>query len=134
MIDLHLLLLPNAYCPPDGLAHESARPPGAHEDDVREVLQVEAHTPALYVDEENHVLAAEVALRVAQDGGHYMKGWYRTVADWNPLSHIVEGMQGFMNHDLSASQFAKSWLLPLVIAIISIAFSLRALSNRLAAS
>ena len=65
---------------------------------------------------------------------HYMKGWYRTVADWNPLSHIVEGMQGFMNHDLSASQFAKSWLLPLVIAIISIAFSLRALSNRLAAS
>jgi ABC-type polysaccharide/polyol phosphate export permease len=63
-----------------------------------------------------------------------MKGWYRTVADWNPLSHIVEGMQGFMNHDLSASQFAKSWLLPLVIAIISIAFSLRALSNRLAAS
>jgi hypothetical protein len=43
-------------------------------------------------------------------------------------------MQGFMNHDLSASQFAKSWLLPLVIAIISIAFALRALSNRLAAS
>jgi ABC-2 type transport system permease protein len=65
---------------------------------------------------------------------HYMKGWYRTVADWNPLSHIVEGMQGFMNHDLSAAQFAKSWLLPLVIAIISIAFALRALNNRLAAS
>ena len=65
---------------------------------------------------------------------HYMKGWYRAVADWNPISHIVEGMQGFMNQELSASQFAKSWLLPLVIALISIAFALRALNNRLAAS
>ncbi len=65
---------------------------------------------------------------------HYMKGWYRTVADWNPLSHIVEGMQGFMNHELSASQFAKSWLIPLVLAVIGIAFALRALNKRLAAS
>ena len=65
---------------------------------------------------------------------HYMKGWYRTVADWNPMSHIVEGMQGFMNHELSAAQFAKSWLIPFVFAVAGIAFALRALNNRLASS
>lgn len=65
---------------------------------------------------------------------HYMKGWYRTVADWNPMSHIVEGMQGFMNHGLSASQFAKSWLVPFIFAVAGVAFALRALNNRLASS
>lgn len=64
---------------------------------------------------------------------HYMSGWYRTVADWNPMSHIVEGMQGFMNQDLSITQFMKAWLIPLAIAIISIAFALRTLQRRLAA-
>jgi ABC-2 type transport system permease protein len=65
---------------------------------------------------------------------HYMTGWYRTVADWNPMSHIVEGMQGFMNHDLAADQFVKAWLIPLAIAIVGIAFALRSLNKRLAAS
>ena len=65
---------------------------------------------------------------------HYMSGWYRTVADWNPMSHIVEGMQGFMNQDLSITQFYKAWLIPLAIAIISISFALRSLTKRLAAS
>ncbi len=65
---------------------------------------------------------------------YYMSGWYRTVADWNPLSHVVEGMQGFMNQDLDISQFLKAWLIPLAIAIISIAFALRTLQRRLAAS
>jgi ABC-type polysaccharide/polyol phosphate export permease len=65
---------------------------------------------------------------------HYMSGWYRTVADWNPMSHIVEGMQGFMNQDLSITQFYKAWLIPLAIAVISILFALRTLKKRLAAS
>lgn len=65
---------------------------------------------------------------------HYMHGWYRTVADWNPMSHIVEGMQGFINHDLALSQFVRAWLIPLAIATISIAFALRTLKRRLAAS
>ncbi|NDD98003.1 MAG: ABC transporter permease [Actinobacteria bacterium] len=65
---------------------------------------------------------------------HYMTGWYRTVADWNPMSHIVEGMQGFMNHDLAADQFVKAWLIPLAVAVIGIAFALRSLNKRLAAS
>lgn len=63
----------------------------------------------------------------------YMTGWYRTVADWNPLSHIVEGMQGFMNHPLAADMFWRAWLIPLGLAIASITFGLRALSQRLAA-
>lgn len=65
---------------------------------------------------------------------HYMSGWYGTVADWNPMSHIVEGMQSFVNQDLQASQFLRAWLIPLGIAVISIAFALRTLSKRLAAS
>lgn len=65
---------------------------------------------------------------------HYMSGWYRTVADWNPMSHIVEGMQSFMNQDLQASQFLRAWLIPLGIAVISISFALRTLSKRLASS
>ncbi len=65
---------------------------------------------------------------------HYMSGWYRTVADWNPISHIVEGFQGFINQELDFSQFAKAWLLPLAIATVSIFFALRSLSKRLAAS
>jgi ABC-type polysaccharide/polyol phosphate export permease len=65
---------------------------------------------------------------------HYMSGWYRTVADWNPMSHIVEGMQSFVNMDLQASQFLRAWLIPLGIAVIAITFALRTLSKRLAAS
>lgn len=65
---------------------------------------------------------------------HYMTGWYRTVADWNPMSHVVEGMQGFMNHDLAADQFVKAWLIPLGVSIVGIAFALRSLDKRLAAS
>lgn len=65
---------------------------------------------------------------------HYMTGWYRTVADWNPMSHIVEGMQGFMNHELNVDQFVKAWLVPLAISIVGIAFALRSLNRRLAAS
>lgn len=64
----------------------------------------------------------------------YMTGWYQDVASWNPVSHIVEGMQGFMNQPLHVDQFLRAWLIPAVIAVVSLLFSLRALSNRLAAS
>ena len=65
---------------------------------------------------------------------HYMTGWYRHVADWNPMSHIVEGMQGFMNHDLEWSQFVRAWIIPFIISVVGIAFALRSLSKRLAAA
>jgi ABC-2 type transport system permease protein len=63
----------------------------------------------------------------------YMTGWYQDVATWNPMSHVVEGMQGFMNQPLHVDQFLRAWLIPLAIVIVSLAFALRALSNRLAA-
>jgi len=63
----------------------------------------------------------------------YMTGWYKTVASWNPMSHVVEGMQGFMNQPLDIDQFLRAWLIPLGIATVSIMFGLRALANRLAA-
>jgi len=62
MIDLHLGLLADAYCPPNGLAHEGARPPGADKDDVSEMLEVEADPATLYVDEEDHVLSPKILL------------------------------------------------------------------------
>lgn len=63
----------------------------------------------------------------------YMTGWYKTVASWNPMSHVVEGMQGFMNHPLDPDQFLRAWAIPLGVSVVSIGFGLRALSNRLAA-
>jgi len=63
----------------------------------------------------------------------YMTGWYRTVADWNPMSHIVEGMQSFMNEPLALDQFLRAWLIPLIVAAAGIMFALRALSTRLKA-
>ena len=49
------------------------------------------------------------------------------------MSHVVEGMQGFMNQPLDIDQFLRAWLIPLGIATVSIMFGLRALANRLAA-
>lgn len=63
----------------------------------------------------------------------YMTGWYRTVADWNPMSHIVEGMQSFMNEPLALDQFLRAWVIPLIVAAAGIMFALRALSTRLRA-
>jgi len=63
----------------------------------------------------------------------YMTGWYQDVATWNPMSHVVEGMQGFMNQPLDIDQFLRAWLVPFGIAAASIAFGLRSLNKRLAA-
>jgi ABC-2 type transport system permease protein len=63
----------------------------------------------------------------------YMTGWYRTVADWNPISHIVEGMQSFMFESLQADAFVRAWGIPIVIAVVSLTLAIRALNARLAA-
>lgn len=62
----------------------------------------------------------------------YFTGWYRTVADWNPVSHIVEGMQGFMNDDLALGQFLRAWGIPAGAAVAFGALALAALRRRLA--
>jgi ABC-2 type transport system permease protein len=61
----------------------------------------------------------------------YMSGWYKSVADINPMSHIVEGLRSFIVEPLSFSAFARAWGIPLAIAIIGVAFAQRALQQRL---
>jgi ABC-2 type transport system permease protein len=64
----------------------------------------------------------------------YMSGWYKTVADVNPMSHIVEGMRSFIVDPVSVSAFARAWGIPLAIAAASISMALLALQKRLRAS
>ena len=63
-----------------------------------------------------------------------MSGIYGTLADLNPVSHLVEGMRDLVIEGVSASALARAILVPGVLAVISIAVSLRALRHRLSAS
>ena len=63
-----------------------------------------------------------------------MSGIYGTLADLNPVSHLVEGMRDLVIEGVSASALARAILVPGVLAVISIAVSLRALRHRLGAS
>jgi ABC-2 type transport system permease protein len=61
-----------------------------------------------------------------------MNGWYRTVADWNPVSHMVEGMRALVIDDLTAGALARAVGIPAVIAAVSISLALVALRGRVA--
>ena len=61
-----------------------------------------------------------------------MRGNYRTIADVNPVSHLVEGMRGLVVEGLTAANVAKALLVPAAIGVVSIALALRTLSSRLA--
>jgi ABC-type polysaccharide/polyol phosphate export permease len=61
-----------------------------------------------------------------------MTGWYRTVADWNPVSLIVEGMQSFMFESLQWDAFVRAWGIPLLLSVLGLWIAIRALGNRLA--
>ncbi len=63
-----------------------------------------------------------------------MSGVYGKLADFNPVSHLVEGMRDLVIEGVSASALARAILVPGGLAVISIALSLRALSHRLGAS
>lgn len=63
-----------------------------------------------------------------------MSGIYGTLADLNPVSHLVEGMRDLVIEGVSAAALARAILVPAVLAVISIAVSLRALGHRLGAS
>ena len=63
-----------------------------------------------------------------------MSGIYGTLADLNPVPHLVEGMRDLVIEGVSASTLARAILVPGVLAVISIAVSLRALRHRLGAS
>jgi len=63
-----------------------------------------------------------------------MSGVYGTLADFNPVSHLVEGMRALVIEGVSASALARAILVPAALAVVSIALSLRALRHRLGAS
>ena len=63
-----------------------------------------------------------------------MSGIYGTLADFNPVSHLVEGMRDLIIEGVSASALTRAILIPAALAVVSIALSLRALRHRLGAS
>jgi ABC-2 type transport system permease protein len=62
-----------------------------------------------------------------------MTGWFRQVADINPMSHLVEGIRGLVISDLNTVDLAKAILIPIAIAAVGVTFSLRALRRRITA-
>ncbi len=62
-----------------------------------------------------------------------MSGIYGTLADFNPVSHLVEGMRDLVIEGVSVSALARAILVPTALSVVSIALSLRALRHRLGA-
>ncbi|MEL6892547.1 MAG: ABC transporter permease [Actinomycetota bacterium] len=63
-----------------------------------------------------------------------MSGVYATIADWNPISHLVEGMRDLVIEGFTASAALRATLIPAAIAVATIALALRALRRRLGAT
>ena len=62
-----------------------------------------------------------------------MQGAYKTVADVNPVSHLVEGVRGLVTDGFTAQHVAAALLVPAAIGVFSIALAVRTLYSRLAA-
>lgn len=62
-----------------------------------------------------------------------MQGTYKTIADLNPVSHLVEGIRGLVIDGLTARHVAASLLIPAAIAVVSVGLATRTLYSRLAA-
>jgi ABC-2 type transport system permease protein len=62
-----------------------------------------------------------------------MQGTYRTIANANPVSHLVEGLRGLVIDGFTARHVASALLVPAAIGVFSIALALRTLYSRLAA-
>ncbi len=62
-----------------------------------------------------------------------MSGAYKHIADFNPISHLIEGMRDLCIDGLSSGAIARAILVPIAIMIVSFTFALRALAQRTAA-
>lgn len=62
-----------------------------------------------------------------------MSGAYATLADWNPISYLVEAQRELVIVGFSASAAVQAVLIPGVMAVASIALALASLRKRLAA-
>jgi ABC-2 type transport system permease protein len=63
-----------------------------------------------------------------------MSGVYGRMADFNPISYLVEGMRDLVIEGVSASALARAILVPAALSVFTILLSLRALKRRLGAS
>jgi ABC-2 type transport system permease protein len=61
-----------------------------------------------------------------------MQGVYRTLADLNPISYLVEGLRGLTIEPLALRNVAQALLIPLGLGVIGIAISLGQLRRRVA--
>ena len=62
-----------------------------------------------------------------------MSGAYKHIADFNPISHLIEGMRDLCIDGLSSGAIARAILVPIAIMIVSFTVALRALAQRIAA-
>lgn len=65
---------------------------------------------------------------------HLMSGWFKAVADWNPLSHLIEGLRAQVIGGLDAVEYLTSLGIAAAIFAVGIVLSSAALKRRLAAS
>lgn len=59
-----------------------------------------------------------------------MSGAYKHIADFNPISYLIEGMRDLCIDGLSSGAIARAILVPIAIMIVSFTFALRALAQR----
>jgi ABC-2 type transport system permease protein len=62
-----------------------------------------------------------------------MQGTYKKIADFNPVSHLVEGIRGLVIEGFTARNVASALLVPAAIGALSITLAVRTLYSRLAA-
>ena len=62
-----------------------------------------------------------------------MHGWFKTVADWNPISHLVEGMRAQVIEGFRPGAAAISLAIIAALAVLTVGGSALALRKRLAA-
>jgi ABC-2 type transport system permease protein len=62
-----------------------------------------------------------------------MTGAYRKIADFNPISHLVEGMRELVLSGYTTSALMKAILIPTAVCVASILFAQTELRRRLAA-
>lgn len=63
-----------------------------------------------------------------------MRGWFRAVATYNPITWMIEGMRHLVLVGFDAGEAATAVAVPAAITVIGVAVALRALTRRLAAS
>jgi ABC-2 type transport system permease protein len=63
-----------------------------------------------------------------------MTGWFRTVADWNPVSHLIEALRELGINGWSGSDAVTAVFIPAVGCVITLGIALFALNRRLAAT